>query len=436
MSAADVVTLLAGARKATQLYPVTHPAYDEALDGLVSAVQGMTLEGTFVLNWHQGRLYHESVVLPDEVPGAASIAEACESRSIESLTFAPEFTRDDALGLTQVLTLRPAPDFDAEAEFQQRNVTGVIVSIMQHEDDAERAERDRQREADRAMYQRAVSALRRVKELLAAGGADLGDTGLFVSSVIERLFSDPSAMMGLATLRTTKESDLYHSLHVMIYTLVLGQRLGLPEEGLASLGLSALMHDIGKSAFLAEDPAQHEPMRAMHPKVGADILQRVALEDPAPMLVAYEHHMAVDGSGWPEREEGYIAHPYSRMVAIANRYDNLTNPVLDIEPLTPDRAIVRLLQEGGTVLDPFFARLFANALGAFPVGCLVRLSDHRVGVVSATGEDPLAPTVRLAYDERGAELDTPEEIDLAACEVRIVEVIDPGSLDVEVAEKL
>jgi hypothetical protein len=95
-----------------------------------------------------------------------------------------------------------------------------------------------------------------------------------------------------------------------------------------------------------------------------------------------------------------------------------------------------VLREGGTILDPFFVRLFASALGAFPVGCLVRLSDHSVGVVSRSGEDPLAPVVRLSYDPNGVELTEPEEIDLACGEVRIVEVIHPSALDVEVSEKL
>ena len=43
------------------------------------------------------------------------------------------------------------------------------------------------------------------------------------------------------------------------------------------------------------------------------------------MLAAYEHHMHVDGTGFPERPDDYIAHPYSRMIAVANHYENLTN---------------------------------------------------------------------------------------------------------------
>ncbi len=436
MSAVEVVSALAGARKAIQLYPPKHPAHQEALEALVSAVHRGTTAGPFVLNWHQGRLYHESVVIPDDVPGATSIAEALEARWVESLALASTFGPQDAFGLTQVLSMRTCPDFDVVLELGQRNTPAVTVSVIEKAHDESRDERDRQRKADRTMYHRAVAALKNVQGMLAAGGADLGETSEFVGGVMNRMLADPAAVMGLATLRSTKEGDLYHSLNVLIYTLALGQRLGLPEEGLSSLGLCALLHDIGKSAFIVDDPAQARPMMMLHPKIGAEILQRVAMDDPAPMLVAYEHHMQPDGGGWPERDEGYVAHPYSRMVAIANRYDNLTNPADGSDALTPDRAIVRLLQDGATVVDPFFARLFANALGVFPVGCMVRLSDHSVGIVARPGEDPLAPVVRLSYDERGAEMTESREIDLSTCEVRIVEVIPPSYLNVEVADKL
>ena len=146
--------------------------------------------------------------------------------------------------------------------------------------------------------------------------------------------------------------------------------------------------------------------------------------------------MGADGSGWPERPDGYVPHPFSRMVAIANRYDNLVAPPNGSRPLTPDRAVVRVLEESSSTLDPLFTRLFASAIGAFPVGCLVRLSDHSVGVVANPGEDPLAPVVRLAFDPQGVEMEDRPDVDLSKTDVRIVEVVEPASLDVAVAEKL
>lgn len=438
MSAPEqIVSTLMGARRAVQLYPPSHPEYDAALDALTIAIREATAAGPTSLNCYEGRLYSNSIALPGDAHGAEALAHAFETRSIESLTFQPGVRTEDALGLVQVLSLRPSPDLEVEAELEKRGVLGISVALLAKEPDEEQAEKDRQRQADRLMYQRAIAALRRVRQRLATGGADMGESGELVGSVMQRLLSDSSAVLGLATMKGSSERDLFHSLNVMIYALALGHRLGLPEEGLQSLGMSALMHDVGKTAFDASEPAQTEATVQMHPRVGAEILQRLALDDPAPMLVAFEHHMRPDGAGWPEQPEPYHPHPFSRMVAIANRYENLTNPGSDqLQPLTPDKAVVRVLREGGTVLDPFFVRLFASALGAFPVGCVVRLSDQSVGVVVRVGDDPLAPIVRLTYDDRGAELDEPDDVDLASSDVRIVEVIHPDSLRLDVADKL
>jgi HD-GYP domain-containing protein (c-di-GMP phosphodiesterase class II) len=436
MSVVDVVTALAGARKAVQLYPESHPAFSEAINTLVSSVDEETAAGPLQLNVHQGHLYHESEVLSEDTIGHEAVAEAFESHAIESLTMLPGFAAEDAVGLVEVLTLRPGPDLDIEAELVARSVSNVSVATLE-EDDEEREERDRQREADRAMYHRILSALRTLTARLNEGsGTGLAQTSELVGNLLSRLAEDQPAVLALATVRGQTDRNLFHSLNVMIFTLALGHRLGLPDEGLQSLGTAALLHDIGKVAFDIDDPAQTEYAELMHPKVGADILGRLELEDPAPLLVAWEHHMKPDGTGFPERDAEYVAHPYSRMVQIADRYENLVDPPTTDVALTPDRAVVQILKEAGTDVDPFFARLFANALGVFPVGSMVRLSDHSVGVVCRPGDDPLAPIVRLAFDARGYELDDPAEIDLSETDLRILEVVEPDTLRVAVSEKL
>lgn len=435
-SAVDVVVALAAGRKAGQLYPPTHPEFQGAITSIVQSIDQMTETGPLTVNVHQGRLYHQSTVIPVEVPGVHAIQEAFESRKIESLTMHAGFGSTDAVAIVEVLSLRPSPSLDVENELKQRNATAITVALLA-DDDEEKEERERLKEQDRALYHRLIAVMRSVSSQVASGGmSDLGKAEGMVGNIMGRLLEDQSAVLGLATMRGHSEADLFHSINVMIYALTLGATLGLPEEGLSSLGVSALLHDVGKAAFDHGDPSQTSAMTAMHPKVGADILSALPDEDPAPMLVAYEHHMHVDGGGYPERAPDYVSHPFSRMVAIANRYANLTNPTDASEPRTPDRAIVQLLREAGSVVDPLFARLFAKAMGVFPVGCLVRLTDQTVGIVSRSGADSLTPIVRVVYDAGGLEIEDPDEVALADSELAIIEVVDPASLAVAIADHL
>lgn len=433
--AATLVSALAAARKATQFYPPEHPRFVEAIGALVDAVRLCAREGTFPLNLHQGRLYAGSEVIGDEGPAATSIAEGMEARRIESLTFLGAFSEADARGLTEVLNLRPAPNLDVEEELLARGVSNVSVAFIVDQEAGEREERDREREQDRSMYRRLVSMMRSVSAKLQQGKeVDLADASDLVQEIMVRLLDNQAAVLGLATIRAQSEASLFHSINVMIYTLALAATLNLPEEGFQSLGVCALVHDIGKAAFDVEDPDQAEETRLLHPQAGADILSRIDAEDRAPMLVAYEHHMAPDGSGWPERAAEYVPHPYSRMVAIADRYESLTKSNGD--SLTPDRAVAQLLHESGTVLDPLFTRLFVQTLGVFPVGCLVRLSDQSVGIVCAQGDDPLSPKVRVVYDDMGIEVEPPHDVDLAEDELTILEVVEEQQLNVAVSDHL
>jgi putative nucleotidyltransferase with HDIG domain len=435
---AALVAALAGARKAVQLYPPSHPHHIDAIDSLVRTASEAAAAGQGAVTLYQGRLYSGTEVLPHELPGVDGLSQAMEARKVESLTFEAAFGPSDATGLLGVLGLRPSPELDVKAELETRGVGGVHVAFIVDEQAEEREERDRRREEMRALYQQVIMAMKAIRQhLIHSKQANLDQAGSLAQTVVSRLLDDKASVMGLATLSSAGEGGLFHAVNVMIYAVALGATLGLPQEGLEGLAISALLHDIGKVRFNPQDPEQLEVMRLAHPEEGAEILSRLMETDPSPMLVAYEHHMAPDGGGWPPpKEEGYVPHPYSRMVAIANAYEHMTKGDPGVPAMTPDAAVAQILIESGPVYDPLFTRVFAKAMGVFPIGCAVRLSDHSVGVVCDTGDDPLRPTVRLLFDADGSPLDPPEEADLAVDEREIVEVLDPSVVKLEVSEHL
>jgi HD-GYP domain-containing protein (c-di-GMP phosphodiesterase class II) len=437
MSAERLVAAMSGLRRAVQLYPPRHPSYVEAVERTTGAVTECTLDGVFVLNLHQGRLYSGSDPLSADSPAASSLAETMERHGIESLTFERGFGVTDAVGLVDVLNLRPAPNLDIQVQLQDRGVANVVVAALAVDDDREeREERDRARERDRAMYRQLVATLRDIDQQASSGGSpDLEHASSMVGDIMSRLVEDESAVLGMALMNSRDDSALSHSVNVMIYSLTLGLGLGLPDEGLLALGMSAMLHDVGKAAFDLSDPEQARAAQLLHPKVGAEILGRLAEADRTPLLVAYEHHMGFDGSGYPDRPADYVGHPYSRMVAIADRYEHLVKREGGAA-ISPDRAVMQVLREAGKSLDPLFVRLFVRALGVFPVGCVVRLSDQSVALVRSKSDDLLAPVVRIVFDADGVEPETPPDTDLRTDGRTIVEVLDADTLRLAVSDKL
>lgn len=434
----DVVVALASARRVVQLYPETHGAFTGALDAVVDAVGAAAQSGSFTLGWHQGRLYDGSDVISAELPGAKGFAALLESRDVESLVFLRGFSVRDAAELLRALEHAPTGHDALTQVLAEVGVHHVRVAQFARAEESDDDAKPDKRQGDRVLHQRLLTALGTVMSQIDEGASpDFSESRELVEGLLGRMLEDRGAVLGLATIRGAGERMLHHSLNVMIYSCVLGRRLGLPETSLAVLGCAALLHDIGKSAQADdEDHLEGHALYAAHPERGARVLRELALEDPAPLLVAFEHHMRPDGGGFPQRAEGYVAHPFSRIVAIANRFDNLTTAEDGDWGLTPDRAMIELMSESPAGLDPFLLRVFASAMGVFPVGCVVRLSDHSVGIVAEPGDDPTTPAVKLVFDANGRKLNEGPRMEMATSGLRLVEVLEPAMLALEVAEEL
>jgi HD-GYP domain-containing protein (c-di-GMP phosphodiesterase class II) len=434
-----VVSALAGARKAAQLYPMAHPSYDEASRALVAVIAEVATTGDGMsLTLFKGRLYAGSKPLAEDTPAAVAMTDAMETRGIESLMFLSGFNSNDTDAVAALLNLRPTAEFDPAAELALRGATHVATSVVARASVNTREQRDQRREADRALYRSMLAKARSVSRQVAARDTpDVREATSMVAAVLSRLLEDEAAVLGLATIRAQGERELFHAVNVMIYSLALGRQLGLPEDELTELGVAALVHDIGKAQFDTATPQGLEAALVGHPAGGAAALSGLPDGERTPLLVAYEHHMGVDGSGWPARPTDYQPHPYSRIVAVGNRYDNLVKPIVDGEaPVAPERAVARLMAEGEGSLDPVFVRLFIRAIGVVPIGTAVRLSDDSVGIVCAVGRDVLTPTVRLVFDHVGSALAEPQDVDLQRDPRFIVEVLDPDALAIDPSEHL
>jgi hypothetical protein len=145
--------------------------------------------------------------------------------------------------------------------------------------------------------------------------------------------------------------------------------------------------------------------------------------------------MGADGSGYPDRPADHRVHPYSRIVAVADRYDRLLRD--PDASLRPDQVLQQVLREAADgPLDAVAACALAQAVGSIPIGTTVRLTDHSVGIVRDVGDDPLDPPVRLVIAGDGAELKPAPDIELVEDEREVVEVLDGRLLDIEPSEYL
>jgi len=194
-----------------------------------------------------------------------------------------------------------------------------------------------------------------------------------------------------------------HALSVMTLSLLLGKQARLPEEALHALGAAALLHDIGELAInpsILRNPERNRHEEAIyqtHCALGVESVQRGGRVPQSLAQAILHHHEHYDGSGFPDRLAGEQIHIAARVIAVANRFDNLANPMNHRHALSPSEALSRMWVREKHWFDPVLLQLFVRAMGVYPPGSVVQLDDGRLGtvVISATADNLLAPQVLL-----------------------------------------
>lgn len=267
-----------------------------------------------------------------------------------------------------------------------------------------------------------------------------------VHSIIDQIADDEAALIELASIKNYDDYTYAHSVNVCIYGVTLGFRLGLGRRELSQLGFAALFHDIGKVRLpydLINKPARFNEfdwaqMRT-HPLLGAMTIAKSFRLDPymaRAAVVAFEHHINPDHSGYPSLPEPRATNLYSRIVAIADCFDALSSGrVYMKDAIPPDQVLRKMMYQMTAKFDAGLLKLFVGIIGIYPIGALVMLSDDSLGIIVRThSEDLFRPEVRVVAD-RGGEKDVSLWLDLrdpAYRELEIARLIDPAKFNLDV----
>ena len=103
-----------------------------------------------------------------------------------------------------------------------------------------------------------------------------------MQNAVNVIMQDESTLLGLANIKNYDEYTFNHCVNVAMYSIALGQRIGIPRKNLSHLGMAGLFHDVGKVRIPKEilnkseklSPEEWSIMRA-HPDVGAGIVMRM-----------------------------------------------------------------------------------------------------------------------------------------------------------------
>ena len=266
----------------------------------------------------------------------------------------------------------------------------------------------------------------------------LGQASQLVKQIADSILTSPELAIQVMGDKLGGEELYFHSLNVTMLAMMMARDLKLPVEVVGPLGVGALLHDIGRKEVPDKILLKTEPLTTaersffeLHPSYGVEIAKRMHLA-PAALAIIGEHHELFDGTGYPAKLKGTAISLLARIVVVANHYDELCNPKLLTDALTPHEALSMMFAKLRAKFDPNILGAFIRCLGVYPPGTIVQLSNGFIGMVSTVNTArPMKPIV-VVYD---AEVSPDEAIILdmdTQADLNIGKAIRPSQLPREV----
>lgn len=178
-------------------------------------------------------------------------------------------------------------------------------------------------------------------------------------------------MAARSILKALDAKDKYtygHSMRVTYFSMVLGKELGLSDEEMYELQLSALFHDIGKIG--TPDAVLNKPTRLSdeefkimkkHPTASYEILKGFSVFEKVARF-AKHHHERFDGRGYPDGLKGEQIPLFSRVILIADTFDAMTSTRAYRKGLSYEIAFAELEEFSGSQFDPKLVKLFIQGM--------------------------------------------------------------------------
>ena len=358
------------------LYPEGHPSRERAVDAAYDELDGLTLPG--------GALPVFTFLDDEVVFGRERLRELKSwdwgkrlvAAGIERLELERKVTRDEfASFLDEVLGRLMLSTIDTSEARQMRSLGIRFGAVgLQGQDAIDPA-------LDAAFASLSTGPLNLTlgeeaetfrwlqNEVQSNGSVPLLEAEAVVRSLSVAMHGDSRMVLPLLKLKEFDQYTTTHSLNVAVLSMGLAESLGCRPKEIRAIGVAGLLHDIGKIRIplevLTKPGKLTDEERAImnsHPIDGARIIMQSEEDLGMAATVAYEHHIMLNGEGYPALHYTRECAMASRLVHVCDVYDALSTkrPYRDAWPT--EKTMLYLEDRAGTEFDPDLVQTFIRTL--------------------------------------------------------------------------
>jgi putative nucleotidyltransferase with HDIG domain len=215
----------------------------------------------------------------------------------------------------------------------------------------------------------------------------LAEANAVVRSLSLAMHSQSRMLMPLLQLKTYDQYTTTHATNVAVLSMALAEYIGLPPKDVREFGVAGLLHDLGKVRVPKEIlvkpgalTAQEVAVLRKHPVDGARLILAREQKLDLAATVAYEHHIMLNGLGYPRFRYQRETHFASRLVHLCDVFDALCTARPYRDAWATEMALAYLEERAGTDFEPQLAEAFTGMMRLWTHARVTMTPDAAVGV--------------------------------------------------------
>ena len=344
------------------LYPSGHPSRERAIDQAYQHADGLSSsEGRRAFTFLDDEVVYGREPLR-EFKGWDWAAKFVEV-GIQRLEFERRISKDEFDGFLEEILARVSPTAGDTSEQRQMRSLGIRFGSVSLEGQAE-AVLD-ETTLDITLGDEADTFRWLQDEIRTNGVVPLMEAEAVVRSLSVAMHADRRMMVPLLQLKEFDQYTTTHALNVSVLSMALAQSIGAPKRQIRAVGIAGLLHDIGKVRIPIEvltKPGKltDEERRLMnqHPVDAARMILESEEELELAAVVAYEHHIMLNGGGYPNVHYARECTLASRLVHVCDVFDALSTTRPYREAWSQEKVLAYLGERSGSEFDPGLVTTF------------------------------------------------------------------------------
>lgn len=271
-----------------------------------------------------------------------------------------------------------------------------------------------------SMYQHVLAQMSAMyRSMEQHGYINVSEVRLASSEMVKSIIKNPNALAWLCRMSGDNEALHQQAIRSAIWGMIFGRHLGLSRHDLRDIGTALLLAPIGKCKL---------PKELLYSRQTREEIQQfrehvdLTLEETTKMFSSSHQINYIlsaycernNGTGYPRNLVGNRIPFLARVAGMADYYEQLINPYPGADALTPVEAVSHLYNARGSLFQKELVEEFIQAIGIYPTGSLVKLTNNSIGLVIEQPEKSrLRPRVAIVKDHMNVTLEKPKVLSLA-----------------------